>query len=69
MTVEPSQSMQTKFGATEIMYLIGLLLLFAGAWIWFDLGRALALCGSVLVLTSWLNSWMQHREELSRAAI
>jgi hypothetical protein len=48
-----------QLGASEWMYLLGLLLLFSGLWVWLSLGMALTVAGAVLVLSSTLNSTLR----------
>lgn len=58
-----------NIGPTEIIFLLGMLMLFAGLWLWLGLGIALAVCGATMVLSALINSWMQHRETVRHAVI
>lgn len=61
------QRTRLKFGATEIMYLAGVVFLFSGLWIWQGLGIALTVCGAALMGSSLFNDWLKVREELHAA--
>lgn len=55
-------------GASEIIYLVGLVFLFAGLWIWMGLGQALFACGCILIATAIINSLaMEARHAAVRA--
>ena len=46
---------RVAIGVSEVMFLIGLVLLLIGVWVWLGLGLALTVCGGVLIGTSILN--------------
>lgn len=52
-------SSRVAIGASEVIYLAGLLLLLAGLWLWFGPGQGLTACGAVLILTAILNGWIR----------
>jgi len=52
-----------QIGASEMMYLAGLISLFMGLWIWFGLGPALVADGGILVSTAMMNGWLMAKAE------
>ena len=60
-----------QIGATEVMYILGLALLFLGLLLWFGIAIALTACGAVLIisalLSDWLRSWIQR--EMTHAIV
>ena len=51
---------QIEIGASEIMYLAGLALLFLGFFLWRGLDAACIICGGVLVVTALIDSGEAH---------
>jgi len=52
-----------EIGANEVIYLVGLLGMFLGLWIWLGLGPALAIPGGILMVTALINGWLAERAE------
>jgi hypothetical protein len=64
MTETNQVSKPNKIRPSEIMFLLGMLLLFAGLWIWFGIGPASAAVGIVLIAVAILNDWMGWRSNV-----
>ncbi len=52
-----------EFGPTEIMFLIGIVLLFIGLLILWGLGGSFCVCGGVLIVSAQINAWQRHQNE------
>ena len=51
------EPVKQQVGVVEIMFLLGMLILFVGLWLQAGLGLAMTVCGAILVLISTLSAW------------
>jgi positive regulator of sigma E activity len=60
---------QFVLGASEIMYLLGLVFFFIGLWLWIGLGQALFGVGCVLITTGLINAQARDARQETRNAV
>ncbi|MBS4062730.1 MAG: hypothetical protein KG029_20210 [Bacteroidetes bacterium] len=51
------------FGPSEVLYMIGLISVFFGLWVWIGLGQALFGVGAVLLATAFANAMRRSPQE------
>ncbi len=51
------EPVKQQLGIVEVVFLLGMAMLFAGLWLLAGLGLALTVCGAVLVLISTISAW------------